>query len=211
MRLRKKEVNLVEHYPHDMQKSKRIWDKDYVNVISIDPAILNYAIRIERRYKNGDVKTIVFHKISISDKTDYDNSCNNLFTFLDKLKKHFITINFVIMEKQPNLNPKIERIAAYTIAYFVRELKNLPLLPSIFEINSKLKGRMLNVPKKLKRIELKKWGIEVATSMLEDREDTFSLDILAGEKKKDDLCDTVIQSEAFFIYCDRKFEDYKLI
>ena len=40
------------YYPHTTKIENRKWTQPYVQFISIDPAIKNLAIRVERRYTN---------------------------------------------------------------------------------------------------------------------------------------------------------------
>ena len=97
-------------------------------------------------------------------------------------------------------NYKATRIAQHTLTFFMIQLKNLPQLPMIFEIDSKLKGKELDAPKTLNKNGLKEWAVQIATQLLKQRNDNKGLDILYSNRKKDDLADTLCQIEAFFSY-----------
>jgi hypothetical protein len=67
-------------------------------------------------------------------------------------------------------------------------------------INPKLKGRMLGAPKSLLGKQLKLWAQETAIKILTDRQELWSLSVISRHKKKDDLCDTIVQLEAFILW-----------
>lgn len=194
------------YYPHTIRKNKRVWDSDYYQVISIDPGRINYALRVERRYKNGRIIPIVFDKTSVeSIVCDGENIiCDTykvLTEFLDKYSEVYQDCHFVIIERQLPQNYKATRIAQHTISYFSITLHNAKLLPEIIEVDPKLKGRMLKVPVGTNEKQLKSWAVVTAKKLLLDRDDIFSLQVLDHfAKKQDDLCDTICQIEALFIY-----------
>jgi hypothetical protein len=195
------------YYPHDTPSKDRDWTKEeYFQVVSIDPARKNYAMRIERRYKNGWITPIVFDKVSIeSIEKEGENIINDTYKvltkFLDKYKEFYDGCHYIIVERQLPKNYKAVRISQHTISYFLLYLSNKPLLPSIIEIDSQLKGKMLGAPKGMKENYLKTWSVEKAKELLTMREDNYSLDILkVFKRKQDDLSDTVCQIEALFIY-----------
>jgi hypothetical protein len=192
-------------YPHSIPYSHRQWDQPYYQVVSIDPARKNYAIRIERRYHNGWITSVVFDKTAIeSIQQDGDTTmCNTyqvLTNFLDKYKQYYDDCHFIVVERQLPQNYKATRIAQHTISYFSLRLSDKPLLPSIVEIDPKLKGKTLGAPKNITDKQLKTWAIEKGRELLTLRQDKYSLDVLDYfRNKQDDLCDTVCQIEALFI------------
>ncbi len=193
------------YHPHDTAPSERKWNDEYYQIVSIDPAKKNYALRIERRYKNGWITPIVFDKtaiecIEVCGDTIICNTYEVLTAFLNKYKDKYYECHYIIVERQLPQNYKATRIAQHTISYFSILLKNSPLMPSIIEIDPKLKGRVLGAPKGINDNQLKRWAIEKARELLTIRRDEFSLKVLDHFKKKqDDLADTVCQIEAFFI------------
>lgn len=193
------------YYPHTILSERQKWDQPYIQLVSIDPARKNYALRIERRYFNGWIKTIVFIKVSIdSIKEENDITVNNTYQeltyFLDRYKEFYNNCHYIIIERQLPANYKATRIAQHTIAYFSIHLHNSVLLPYIVEINPKLKGKMLGAPKGLSDSQLKSWAVEKGHELFNIRKDNYSLEILKHFKnKQDDLCDTACQAEAFMI------------
>jgi len=193
------------YYPHTIPPTERKWTQPYYQVASIDPARKNYALRIERRYHNGWITPIVFDKIAIeSIQQDGDTIiCNTyqvLTNFLNKYRQFFDECHFVIIERQLPQNYKATRIAQHSISYFTFYLHNKTLLPSIIEVDPKLKGKILGAPKGITDKQLKRWATEKARELLTIRLDNFSLQVLDYfRNKQDDLSDTVCQIEALFI------------
>ena len=193
------------YYPHTVQVSERKWNQPYYQVVSIDPARKNYAMRIERRYNNGWITPIVFDKVSIEaidilGGVTVHNTYQVLTSFLDKYREFYDDCHFIVVERQLPQNYRATRIAQHTISYFSLRLHDKPLLPSIVEIDPKLKGKVLGAPKGINDKQLKTWAIEVARRLLTLRRDDFSLQVLDSfRNKQDDLSDTVCQVEALFI------------
>jgi hypothetical protein len=193
------------YYPHSIKCEERKWTQDYYQVVSIDPARKNYALRIERRYFDGRIIPIAFDKTVIESIEEVDGVIINhtydvLTTFLNKFVKLYDDCHFIIIERQLPQNYKATRIAQHSLTYFGIILYNKPLLPSLIEVDPKLKGRVLGAPKGINDKQLKSWAIEKGRELLTMRNDTHSLDVLTKFKKKqDDLCDTVCQIEALFI------------
>lgn len=193
------------YYPHTVSSSERQWIQPYYQVVSIDPARKNYAIRIERRYHNGWITPIVFDKTSIEsvqqngEITIY-NTYQELTYFLNKYESFYNDCHFIVIERQLPQNYKTLRIAQHTISYFSLKLYNKPLYPSIVEIDPRLKGKILGAPKGINDKQLKTWAVEKARELLKIRLDTFSLQVLDYfRNKQDDLSDTICQVEALFI------------
>jgi hypothetical protein len=180
----------IAYYPHSRSRNSNFWKPHpYIQYISIDPAIANYSIYIERRYKNGWIIGIESITVSLLSKDDKDgvNSINlRLINMLDKLQSHFSTTHVVVIERQMAIN------------YFIQRMKDLPNLPVIIELDSKIKYRYLGAPDLIKK-ELKKWTPVYASKLLKLRKDDTILDILSKSKKKDDLADCICQLEALLI------------
>jgi hypothetical protein len=193
------------YYPHSIPSTERKWIQPYYQVISIDPARKNYGFRIERRYHNGWITPIVFDKTAVESFEQEGDTiiCNTyqvLTAFLTKYEQFYDDCHFIIIERQLPQNYKASRIAQHTISYFSIRTHNKPLLPSIIEIDPKLKGKILGAPKGTTDKQLKTWAIEKARELLSIRKDDFSLQVLDHfRNKQDDLSDTVCQAEALFI------------
>lgn len=181
-----------------------------VRIVSIDPGIRNFALRVESRsllFKSQQIKTIVYDKLHIKDKDrllDEDNSdhlYSMLSEFLNKYIEIFKTCHIVMVERQMSFNYKATRIAQHTLSYFMFNIGSCKQQPVIMEIDSKMKGRELNAPKNLNERGLKLWAVDCAKELLTLRKDYDALELLTKHKKKaDDLADTVCQIEAFCKY-----------
>ena len=193
------------YYPHSISYLERKWTQPWYQIVSIDPAQKNYALRIERRYNNGWITPIVFDKVAVASVIEDKNVtiCNTyevLTEFLDRYQEFYKDCHFVVIERQLPQNYKATRIAQHSISYFSLRLHNMPLLPSIVEIDAKIKGKILGAPKGINDKQLKTWAVQKARELLIMREDQFSLQVLNNfRNKQDDLCDTVCQLEALFI------------
>lgn len=193
------------YYPHDKPLAERVWNQPYFQVVSIDPARKNYAMRIERRYHNGNIIPIVFDKVSIECVRQEENVtiCDTytvLNKFLDKYSKFYEDCHYIIVERQLPQNYKASRIAQHTLTYFMINIANKPNCGSIIEIDPKLKGRILGAPKNISDKQLKTWAVQVGRDLLTARNDIYSLGVMDHfRNKQDDLADTVCQIEALFI------------
>lgn len=190
------------YYPHSTPPQQRKWDQKYLQIVSIDPARKNYAMRIERRYDNGWITPVMFDKVAIQqtqevNETTISQTYDNLTKFFNKYKALFTECHIVIFERQLPQNYQAVRIAQHTLSYFAITLCDMPLLPSIIEVDAKLKGRILGYQKGM---DLKQWAVSKAREILELRKDEFSLQVMDGfRSKQDDLADTVCQIEALLI------------
>jgi hypothetical protein len=89
------------------------------------------------------------------------------------------------------------KVMQHIIAYFSIVTKDMELLPSIIEVDPKLKGAVFGFGR-CDYKTLKTKSVEKAMELLEERDDETSIEIMNFWKsKKDDLADTVIMIEAF--------------
>lgn len=195
--------------PHKTPLEERDWP-DTVKVISIDPGIRNFTLRVESRNirKEGfPIKTVVYDKLKISDKErKLEGNVDHLYllitNFLDKYLEVFKTCHIMMIERQLPTNYKAVRISQHALSYFLFHLKDIkPNLAMIFEVDPKLKGRQLGASKQYNERGLKQWAVEKAKELLAIRGDTIGLSVLQKNKTKaDDHADTLIQIEAVFAF-----------
>lgn len=195
--------------PHSRNRTSNDWKQNEYIIISIDPGIKNYAIRVESREridpdtkdeKVGTIKPLLYELLHpVMTKNDpIEKAINNLTLFLNNHVELFKKCHMVIIERQMHMNYKSSRIMQHTITYFMVHLKDAIRLPLIIELDSKLKGRQLGAPSGITEGELKKWATREAMDLLYRRKDWVSYAKIQNEKKKDDLSDTVMQIEALF-------------
>lgn len=188
----------IIYYPHSLYTVDNQIES-YHQIVSIDPGIKNYAIRIEKRV-NETVTTIVMDKFSIQTDSIICKTYQMLTDFLNKYKEFYDYCDLIIIEKQLPKNYKAVRISQHTITYFSIYLFNKPLLPMIIELDPKIKNKVLNIPKNIKSKQLKIWSVNKAKELLIQRNDYNGIKILNNFKKQDDLSDAICQIEAFFLY-----------
>ena len=207
-----KKLPLVNHHIHNISLTERNW-KDFRRIVSIDPGGLrrelrSFALRIEKRPMNsGPIEMEVFEVVKFTHPSDEKlkaESSSELYkrvnNFLDKYYEYFIQSHVIIIEQQMHVNYQSIRIMQHVITYFSLMLRNTKLLPMLIEIDNKLKTKELNSPPNLNENGIKKWSIELAEQLLILRNDQESLNILKQAKKKDDLADSILQSEALCRY-----------
>jgi hypothetical protein len=171
-----------------------VWaQKDYLQIVSIDPAVVNLALRIERRYTNRPPEVVHFDKVTLTDDPEVPLALA-LHTWLMTLDHEFSESHVFLIENQLRQNPWATRVDGHLCAFFLARYAGRGLHPLVAEVSPKLKSKQLNAPK---GEDLKKWSVEKATAILTERGDVTSLAILDGFKKKDDLADVICQSESW--------------
>lgn len=202
-----KSSTYIAYNPHTTSLLERDWENK-IRIISVDPGISNFCIRVEERGYNKyeNIKTLLFVKMHLrkdEQELTEDFVCGYYTVLTNFLNEHlelFKTCHIVLIEKQLPFNYRAVRISQHVLTYFMIHLKDIkPNLAMIFEIDSKLKGRELGASTHLNAKGIKYWAVEKATELLTDRGDVEALEILKKNKRKaDDLADTVCQIEAFF-------------
>jgi hypothetical protein len=206
--------NLFTIYnPHSRDVNQRSWTQGYYQVVSVDPAVNNMGFRIERRYRDGRIVPLAYTRQNfyVAPPVDAEGKpmveagmvyeTYELVTrFLDEFTSMFQESHIFIIERQMPQNYKAVRFSQHIITYFTLRLKDAPLLPLIVEVDNKLKSRQMGAPRGIGERQVKTWLIEKAKELLAMREDTWSLNLLTKERKRDDLADVVCQIEAFFSY-----------
>lgn len=195
------------HHCHSTSEPKAWYKKDdYIRVMSIDPGKRNFCFRIELRFCNKDkIITEAYEKIDLlgtqnTEKVTIDYINRNVLMVLDNYINLILNCDLIIIERQLSENYRMVRFSQHIITYLMVKVRDNSLKTVIMEIDSKLKTKMLNAPRKLNKREVKLWSIEKATEILTLRKDENSLNVLQKAKsKKDDLADTVIQIEAVFV------------
>lgn len=171
-------------------------------VTSIDPSFKNgnYAMRMEKLdfNSNGELSNItplIFTRLNLGEHPHIE-----LYRLFDSSKELLLKTNILLIERQLPENYQNIRIQQHTESWFFIELsKNTNQHFTILEMDPRFKGKALGAPKNLNSTGLKAWAIDEARRILVDRGDETSLKILDSCKtKKDDLSDTVVQSEAFY-------------
>lgn len=182
--------------------------------VSIDPAVKTFAFRMERRYANSRVETVCMYKLDFSNYENVNKTggstridpriLSNVLSFLNQMLPYMKDARIIALERQMSDNYKASRIFQHTLTFFMIMAPTFTYPCMVMDISAKLKGKMLGAPKNLNYNGLKSWGIDKALELLEMRGDTSGLEVIRyhrgkSKTKADDLADTVIQMEAWFI------------
>lgn len=182
--------------------------------VSIDPGIKNFAIRIEKRYRNLYVETVHMSKYDFSSYGDVSESTGTtkidpvIITAATCILNDLLPImqdsRIIGIERQMAINYKSSRIFQHVMTYFMMVVTTFKYPCVIMDISPKLKGKILGAPKGLKYNELKYWSIQMGIQYSTWRNDQVALEVIKGYQKKGklaaaDITDTLIQMEAWFI------------
>ena len=188
-RVKNPNISLRALKRYDRMKKKRIVCTK-CRIASIDIAIKNFAISIEDR-SYGRVDVIYINRVCLSESGDIVESFHNLIDFLDEIEIERCDI--VVVEEQLKRNTMAMRMFQHVISTLMKYESII-----LYGISAKMKGKAFGCPN-LKGRDLKKWGIETAYKLLEDRGTPEVINTIKGVKgKKDDMCDCLIQCEAFW-------------
>lgn len=98
-------------------------------------------------------------------------------------------------------NIRAIKIAECVLSWF---LIRFPFKEITF-FGSQYKTQLLGAPNSLTKPQRKKWSVEKATKILQDRNDTHTLEKMKiskkSKQKQDDVCDTIIQLQAYKFRC----------
>jgi hypothetical protein len=174
-----------------------------------------YAKNIRKLYRSG--KCIFFLKINVgipdkkhTGKIDQEVFCNTT-KMLDSHKHFFDKCSAIIIEQQMSFGKKINlraiKMAQHIYSHFVNTFLGLKV---IFEFSSFHKTQVLcdsltKGGKKLGDKQRKKWSIEEAERLLIIRNDFKSVQDLNKYTKKDDICDCILQAQAwkYLLYVEK--------
>lgn len=178
---------------------------EYTQIVSVDPATDNYAIRVERRWQSGLVETVAQNKAKFSKLVEESRS--SLYSSLERFLQQYETFtrqaDLFVVEKQLAINYQAVRISQHTISHFIRlAMEGGSNKQCVVEVDSKLKTKMLhpNAGRKMNETDTKAWSAWLARELSLLREDDFFLRIHSSLKKKDDISDTLVQIEALLSF-----------
>ena len=190
--------------PHTGKAPLKPKKGDWIQIASMDPAILFFGLRCERIHSNGKKETIEFSLTNFTKNEGkepqevgkenfyYINCINIISKYCDEFLKD---CHYIIIESQLSFNYDMVRLSSHIIAIMCTLLKDRGNRPIIIEMDPKLKSRLLGAPP-LKGDKLKKWCSVKAREKLEEERDTESLKFMddCAETSKDyDLADVKCQ------------------
>lgn len=185
-------------------------------IVSIDIGIKNFAIRIETRFATGIIKTEYMNKINFIEYVNKEDikEKNTVGAFnpviyilctqlLDSIFAMLHNSKIVMIERQMVANYRSTRMMQHVLTYFMIHAPTFKYPCIVIDIDSHLKGSVLNAPKGITEKQLKRWSVQKAIELCTIRKDEEMIKLLTTKMKKgkmDDLADTIVQIEALFIY-----------
>lgn len=198
-----------------------------LKIVSIDPGTTHFCLRVEERVGKQSLKTIQFIKTNLGDRThlkkktvsnDTDqalfgtcapeneelpyaagfNGPNRLYGRVTRLldRIDLSGVHLIVIEGQVKMNYKMTRMGQHVISYFVQRTLHENLCPLIVEVDPKLKtAHLAEKPK-----DVKKWSVERAREIAQERNDEEGLKLLQLKGKVNDFADTLVQVEYFLDY-----------
>jgi len=193
------DARLVWHHLYS-DVSNRDWSQNFRRIVSIDPGIVNLALRVESRTIDGKIQVEVFEKTNL-EKIEIPNSDGEETTyfkaisFLDKFRSFFLQSHIIIVERQIMPNYSMVRLQQHFMTYFTFILQESKFYPLLVEIHPRMKNNFFQMPK---GSNAKKWIVEKAVEILTQRGDLTSIEMMSNKfkkEKKDDLSVVVVQIE----------------
>lgn len=169
---------------------------------------------MKKVYCNGE--KVLLKNIDITEgtsKTKYFDSdlCHNLTEMLDMYTEYWDKVDYFIVEQQMSFGAKVNtmalKIGQHCESYFMIKYgrgKKVIEFPSYHKtqvlgsekIEKKTKAGKVSY-KNIDKPARKKWSIETAYGILTERDDFDTIEEITTSKKKDDLCDVIVQAQAF--------------
>lgn len=207
----------IIYYPLDPVNYSDLLKLEKIRTLSIDPALKNFAVRIEDRYNDNTIKPVFFDKINFTKKGIPYSDLNKKGTekinpellwkitnYFNNLLPYIESCQVIGIERQMAINYKCTRVFQHLLSLFSFYIMTMKINSEciLIDINPKLKGKVLAAPK---GIDIKVWGVQKCKQLLQERGDDWSLKYLSkheksGKTKADDLADTVIQMEGWIRY-----------
>ncbi len=110
--------------------------------------------------------------------------------------------NYGFRKKVLKINTKAIKVGQHVFSYFSILYGGIK---PVFEFPSYHKTQVLGAPKKMTDPQRKKWAVDAAKSILCEREDFATVAQIDNYVKRDDVCDTIVQIQAwkYLMYVDR--------
>lgn len=178
-----------------LRAGTRPWTPKDVVLVSMDPAIKNLAVLVERR--RGGVREILFwERWCLPDTGTYVALCAEL----EKIRPLLLECDVAVVERQNAItkgfhvhtNSKVMRVFGFLTGWLAGAFPAMTL----YDQCPKAKGQVLGVPEGLTYAQTKAWSVATAKALLEGCPEQTKL-TQRGVGKKDDLADVLVQAEAF--------------
>jgi hypothetical protein len=177
----------------------------WIQVGSIDPAIYNFGLRVERWHDDGRIETIIFSHTNFTQHDGFKVQevgkenfyyANSVRILRAMCKNYLEDCQFICIESQLSFNYDMTRMMSHIIGVLSTCLSEKGNLPILIEMDPKLKTRLLGAPPMKKKDDVKKWAIVKAFEFFEEEDDQESLEFMREMqkcKKADDVADVKCQ------------------
>jgi len=132
----------------------------------------------------------------------------NMYKVLEEYSTYFDTCNYIVIEQQMSFgarhNTMALKLGQHCASYFIFKYWGAK---EVVEFPAYHKTQVLGAPKiknektgrfaAMTKPERKKWAVERAVTILEERGDMDTLDQIIEQSKRDDLADVLIQCQSY--------------
>ena len=181
---------------------------------------LEFISKIQESGTTINISNTDISDIDDNGKVEKETLCN-LASFLDSQSHFFDMCGYIIIEKQMffgnKKNPKAVKLQHFLESYFLLRygrLCNIVIFPAFHKtrVLGAKKEQILGKSKKkwkvVNKTTRKIWAINTALKMLLYRGDMFFYETIDQMKKKDDVCDCLLQCCAFVVlYHEKLFKN----
>jgi hypothetical protein len=148
-------------------------------------------------------------KIILLENIDLTYDCNknvsldpqlyiNMYTVLDKYKHYWDKCVSFVVEQQMGFGKKRNymalKLGQHCLSYFIF---NYSSFKHTIEFPSYHKTKIFGASKNLTKYQRKKWAVDKAIEILNDRNDIQSIKQITDYKKRDDMSDIIVQLQSY--------------
>lgn len=176
-------------------------------IASFDIGKRNFAFCVERveysdnMYSHEEI--VLLKNVDLTSNTVQSKTIDplwfiNMNHILDTYKTIWDKCSYIIIEKQmgfgKNINYMALKLGQHCYSYFTFHYARFKV---IIDFPAYHKTQILNAPLKMNKYQRKKWAVEKVLEILQNRDDTLSMQIISEYSKKDDLADVILQLQSF--------------
>lgn len=181
--------------PYLIHRNGTLNPGEHIRVAAFDPGLRNTGLYMEVRSERG-VKTEIMALLKTEGSSPLMCLKNQLDDFLPQLEK----CNYILIESQLSVSRPAIEVGSFLVGYLMASTTG----PTIIEVDSHLKGTVIEIPAKRKGMtaaerkkELKGGAVDAAEKLLKSRGDDEGLRLLGTKGKRDDMSDCVCYAEAW--------------
>lgn len=161
--------------------------RNFVDLIAIDPGAAHFAFTAERRDFNGRIFTIKTFKVDLScqengkkKEKEYNVIVDELTRIVDDNECIFSNCDHIFVEEVERDNAPMREFTQHIITYIIAVTRNKGRFPFIYRVNSKVKFNTVGCPTNLNNSAKKAWIVEFAKKLCMLRNEKDQLDFLVS-------------------------------